>query len=67
MVTLAGDACGGEETEREIWGTHTRENLRGEDVDTTPYYDEAGHVSDCFVGEFLPFCENYFEKNNFLP
>ncbi len=48
MVTLAGDACGGEETQRDIWGTHTRENLRGEAVDKTPYYDEAGHVSDVF-------------------
>ncbi len=57
-MTLAGDACGGEKTQRDIWGTHTRENLRGEAVDKTPYCDEAGRVSDCF----LPFCENYFEK-----
>jgi len=35
-VTLPGDACGGEETERDIWGTLTRENLRGKAVDKTP-------------------------------
>jgi hypothetical protein len=62
MVTLADDACGGEETQRDIWGTHTRENLKEQAIDKTPYYDEAGCVSDIFLGEFLPFRENYFEK-----
>jgi hypothetical protein len=52
----------GEETQRDIWETHTRENLKGQAVDKTPYYDEAGCVSDFFLGEFLPFCEKYFQK-----
>jgi len=38
----------GEETQRDIWGTHTRENRRGQAVDKTPYYDKAGQVSDFF-------------------
>ncbi len=61
-MTLAGDACGVKK-HKETYGEPTPEKIfRAQAVDKTAYYDEAGQVSDFFLGEFLPFCENYFEK-----
>jgi hypothetical protein len=62
MVTLAGDACGVKK-HKETYGEPTPEKILGGRLLTKPFImmKRAG-VSDCFLGEFLPFCEKYFEK-----